>query len=131
MTEHDQHEPIADCDCHSCAIAERDKLRAKLEDYNRYLDAESAEKEMDRLRVKLEAVSKERDELAAQVGVKDYALSLCRFDSLNMTLADLDVCRKALSLTPSDALPRDAQDMWTACVNTRLNDLAASIRKGK
>jgi hypothetical protein len=28
----DKHEPIEDCDCHACALAERDRLRALLSD---------------------------------------------------------------------------------------------------
>jgi hypothetical protein len=48
----DQHEPIQDCDCHACAIAERNRLREALNG-KQALDRVIAEqqKEIDRLRL--------------------------------------------------------------------------------
>lgn len=36
MIEHEPHEPIADCDCRECAVAERNRLRQEVDGLERW-----------------------------------------------------------------------------------------------
>lgn len=143
MIEHDPHEPISDCDCQQCAIAERDRLK------------------------------QERDELAAMVGAKDLALESAqqamnemrhaysspefftgghegaRRHFFNWAIKTDQEIGKALSITGPDALReiqaraidevRDyfkksatsAKNYITALIVVALDELAASKRKGE
>lgn len=51
MTEHDQHDPIADFDCHQCAVVERTRLRQEVTILRQECAADTAE--IERLKARL------------------------------------------------------------------------------